>query len=77
MVENSRHEANTIGARPTAEDLPFRIEIIDSFGKVERVLGRASSMTLARAMFKAALEENPDRRITLARGESVIQNTNS
>ena len=62
-----------------AEELPYRVEIWEAgIGlAVERVLARAFSATLARAIFKAAIEENPGRRITLARGDSIIDDSGS
>jgi hypothetical protein len=57
-----------------AEELPYRVELWrDGTGDaVERVLARAANVQLARAMFKAALGEHPERRITLRRGNRII-----
>jgi hypothetical protein len=53
--------------------LPYRIELWDPQKKdIERVLARAVSAPLARAIYAAALDEHPERRITLCRGERVI-----
>ena len=53
--------------------LPYSIELWDAQRKdVERVLARAVSAPLARAIYSAALEEHPERRITLCRGTRVI-----
>ncbi|MBV9539757.1 MAG: hypothetical protein JO167_00695 [Alphaproteobacteria bacterium] len=58
------------------EDLPYRIDLWrpggENGGGVERVLARAASMPLARAIFKAAQGEHPDRRITLSKGNRVV-----
>lgn len=56
------------------EELPYRVELWqDGAGDaVERVLGRALNAQLARAIFKAATDENPKRRITLRKGNQVI-----
>jgi uncharacterized Zn finger protein len=55
------------------EDLPYRIELWETRNrKVERVLARAARSALARAIFKAAQQEYPDRRITLRRGARLI-----
>jgi hypothetical protein len=56
------------------EELPFRVELWrDGGGEgVERVLARAVSAQLARAIFKAAEGEHPERRITLRRGNRII-----
>jgi hypothetical protein len=55
------------------ESLPYFVELWKSGQDVERVLGRASSAALAQAIFKAALTELPGRRITLRRGEEIIE----
>jgi hypothetical protein len=54
--------------------LPFRVELWrDGAGDaVERLLALAISASLGRAIFKAALTEHPNRRITLRRGTRVI-----
>jgi hypothetical protein len=62
------------GAVAQREQLPYRIELwgAGDRGSPERVLARAFSATLARAIFKAAQGEHPDRRITLSRGSRII-----
>src|SRR6185369_17166645 len=53
------------------EDLPYRIELWHATrDEVERVLARAASAGLARAIFKAAQGEYPQRRITLTKGDA-------
>lgn len=61
-------------APPETEELPYRVELWpDGVGDtVERVLARAPNVQRARAIFKAATGEQPDRRITLRRGARVI-----
>lgn len=56
------------------ETLPYRIELrgAGNGDSVERVLARAFNAPLARAIFKAAQSENPDRRITLSRGARLL-----
>ena len=55
------------------ENLPFRVELWQgATDKVERILARAVSAALGRAIFNAALSEHPDRRITLRRGSRLI-----
>jgi hypothetical protein len=56
------------------EELPYRVELwhIDGTDTVERVLARALNVQLAQAIFKAAAEEHPERRITLCEGLRVI-----
>jgi hypothetical protein len=55
------------------EDLPYTVELW-TFDRteVERVLGRASSATLAQAIFAAAQNEHLGRRITLYKGDELI-----
>ena len=55
-------------------ELPYIIELwrADSPAKVERALARAANAILARAIFKAAQGEHPERRITLRRGNRII-----
>jgi hypothetical protein len=59
------------------EALPYRVELWqDGLGDaVERVLARALNAQLARAIFKAATGEHPNRRITLRKGTRVIADT--
>lgn len=59
------------------EILPYRIELWDAVSgqTVERVLARAMNAALARAIFKAALTEHPDRRITLCRGARTMSDS--
>jgi hypothetical protein len=58
------------------EDLPYRVDLWrgDS-GTVERVLARAASVQLAHAIFRAAREEHPERRVTLSHGQHVVADT--
>ena len=80
--ENDRIVALQPGAREESgagEDLPYAIELWDQQGaRVERVIARASSGQLARAIFDSARKEFPDRRITLRRGaDSVLDSAKS
>jgi hypothetical protein len=61
------------------EELPYRVELwhVDGVDTLERVLARAVNLHLARAIFKAAAEENPKRRITLREGTRVIADTSA
>jgi hypothetical protein len=55
------------------ETLPYRIELWDhDRHSLERVLARAVNAPLARAIFKAARTEHPDRRILLRRGTRTL-----
>jgi hypothetical protein len=62
------------GASAPKEELPFRVELWHDGGgdAVERVLARAANAQLARAIFKAAQGDHPERRITLRRGNRII-----
>jgi hypothetical protein len=59
------------------EDLPYVIELwgAEVDGEVERVLARALNAQLSRAIFKAAVAEHPDRRLTLRKGSRVMEDT--
>jgi hypothetical protein len=60
-------------SRPS-DDLPYYIELwrADGDDGIERVLARAVSAQLARAIFKAAQGEHPKRRITLRKGNRIV-----
>jgi hypothetical protein len=77
MVEHKQDKARVVqvpGPDGLREKLPYRIELWDAVRHdcIERVLARAFNAPLARAMFKAARTEHPDRRITLRRGKRVV-----
>lgn len=64
------------------EDLPYRVELWhdgDARGgdaaAIERVLARAASVQLARAIFRAAREEHPQRRLTLSKGDKIVEDS--
>jgi MoxR-like ATPase len=62
-----------IGAPATADRLPYTIELWDlTRAAPERVIGRAASAVLARAIFTAALSEHLGRRIVLRRGAQIL-----
>jgi hypothetical protein len=64
-------------ASPPSQELPYRIDLwrADGADGVERVLARAASVQLARAIFKAAQGEYPHRRITLCRGNRIVSDS--
>jgi len=70
-------DTRAAGASRPAEDLPYRVDLWRADGEngVERVLARAASMPLARAIFKAAQGEHPDRRITLSKGNRILSDS--
>ena len=64
-----------IASRPL-EDLPYRIELWrEDAEEPERVLARAASIQLARAIFTAAQGEHPQRRITLSKGNRIVSDS--
>jgi hypothetical protein len=55
------------------EKLSYSVELWDQDAQaLERVLARAFSPQLARAIFRAAQKEHPDQRILLRRGTRTI-----
>jgi len=62
---------------PTAnqiEELPYAVELWDEeHRQVEKILARALKISLARAIFRAALEEYPNRRIVLRQDERIVE----
>jgi hypothetical protein len=61
--------------RPT-EDLPYSIELWhEEQEAVERVLARALNVQLARAIYKAARGEHPDRRVVLRKGNRLVSDS--
>jgi hypothetical protein len=59
-------------AKPEA--LPYRVELWQADGRdaMDRVLGRAVNAQLAHAIFKAAKDEHPERRVILREGNRII-----
>lgn len=61
------------GAGDEVAALPYTIELwSEDRTAVSKVLARAVSVSLARAIFAAAMTEYPDRRVTLRRGSRTI-----
>lgn len=81
MVERGHEKSKVVrlGNPPgEMESLPYCIELWDAARTaVERVLARAFSAELARAIFKAATGEYPDRRVTLRHGDRTISDSAS
>ena len=70
-TRRAKRQARPETTKGDEEDLPYRIELWDMRSrKVERELARAARTALARAIFKAAQQD--DRRITLRRGSRLI-----
>lgn len=71
MPENDKASSS---GEPHAEELSYAVELWSSDRTgVEKILARAFKISLARAIFFAALEENPERRIVLRHGERIIE----
>jgi len=71
--ENGSADADQGGGVQSREQLPYKVELwSQTREEVERVLARAASMALARAMFLAAQNEYLGRYIVLRRGGKVI-----
>ena len=69
----TRHRRGDDGAPDT---LPFVIELWNKTGsKPLRIIARAQNAALARAIFKAASTENPERKLTLRRDGRVLAST--
>lgn len=79
MVQTVERGSSTKrGARDdeAAGALPFCIELWNKNGrKPLRVIARAQNAALARAIFKAAAAENPERKLTLRRDGRVLAST--
>lgn len=78
MDHSSSHSGSSSDGRVHAEPdgLAFTVALSDP-ADGERVLGRAASAPLARAIFIAACTEYPSRRVILKRGEATLQDTGS
>ena len=77
MIDSKQDKSGVLpipGSAVVDERLPYRIELWDAADpdSIERVLARAFSAALARAILKAARVEHPDRRITLRRGKRLV-----
>ena len=61
------------------DTLPYVIELWHEAAPftVERVLARASTVQLGRAILRAVEEEHPGRRITLRRGSRILAEVSS
>jgi hypothetical protein len=73
-MEKGKDETKVVPIGPPAEgELPYTVELWDlPRNAAERVIGRASSAILARAIFTAALREHLGRRIVLRRGQQIM-----
>jgi hypothetical protein len=73
QLDRTKMQGTDSNSGPT-EELPYRVELWRSDGRdaVERVLARAFNVELAGAIFRAARDEYPERRITLSKGDYLI-----
>jgi hypothetical protein len=53
-----------------SDDLPFIVEMREPNGP--RVLAKASSLLLARAIYDAACREHPGQEIVMWRGQAIV-----
>jgi hypothetical protein len=77
MAEQEQNKIKPVrrATTPTpGEVLPYCVELWDlaTKSRVDRVLARAYSAMLARAIYMAAVIEQPGRRITLRHGERIL-----
>lgn len=70
----AKQSSSASASSPVQEELPYRIDLwrADRTDDVELLLARAITLQLARAIFKAAAQEHPTRRVTLRSGERFI-----
>ena len=54
-----------------------QVELWDAAADEKRILARAVTVQLARAIFRAASEEHPEARITLRRGNRIVADSAS
>jgi len=73
MNERTTKIARIGSAAMQLNTLPYRIELVaDGENASERVLALAIDANLARAIFRAAQKEYPERRIVLRRGSRTL-----
>lgn len=61
-------------ARSMATPMPFTVELWSLTEEApERLIGRAASLFLARAVFQAAVTEHAGRRVVLRQGSRLIE----
>ncbi len=58
------------------EDLQFTVEVWAKGGNIERLLARSAGMLVGRGAFDAAVQQYPEREITLRHGARVIAEHN-
>ncbi len=76
MIDSEEEDGKLLSfaALPQGEQLPYRIELWNlQRTEVEKVVARAASAALARAIFVAAQSEHLGRLLVLKRGTKVIE----
>ena len=73
MVRKTIFEVAELGS--PEPHLPYRLELNDSSGRLERVLGQCSSAGLAYSLYYSAQREYFGRRLTLRLGHHVLAST--
>ena len=76
MNQRTTKIARITSAAAQHDQLPYRIELCrETKDAPERVLAMALDANLARAIFRAAQKEYPERRIVLRRGSRTVADT--
>ena len=77
MIAVRQDEGSTAQRQTTkTEKLPYCIELwAEDTSRVQKVLARAATASLARAIFSAACDEHPDRRLTLRQASRILDDT--
>jgi hypothetical protein len=69
----SKRKRGETPADASPDELPYVVELWNAAGtKVVRAIARAHNLGLARAIFRAASAENPQRRLTLRRNGRIL-----
>jgi hypothetical protein len=73
MNERTTKIARMTGPAAAHDKLPYRVELCgDDENAPERVLALALDANLARAIFRAAQKEYPERRVVVRRGSRTV-----
>ena len=77
MIAVRHDEGQTAQRQPAkAAKLPYCVELwAENDSAVQKVLARAATASLARAIFSAACDEHPERRLTLRQAGRVLEDT--
>jgi hypothetical protein len=77
MIAVRQDEGQTAQRQPAkTAKLPYSIELwAEDNAHVQTVLARAATASLARAIFSAACDEHPERRLTLRQANRLLDDT--